>query len=96
MLRDKKILRIFFIVACLAISFHMLGAEEAFCNDAPFQANSSVEHGCAICQPSGHVATISEQNLNPINMPTHYFFMEIDLIHTQDPISSILRPPLSA
>lgn len=96
MLRNNKTLRLIFLLSFIAVSFHLLGVETAFCNDAPLQAADASSHGCSACQPGQHSVTLQEQNTPTTTIFSHYLPMENVSFFVEEPHFSLLRPPISA
>jgi len=90
----KRGIRLLFLLVVLAASFHLLGVEAAFCNDAdPGKDVSS--HGCSMCHMSGHVAYVANPEAISFASPVGFSFIERYSIHLQEPIRNFFRPPIS-
>ena len=90
----KRGIRILFLLVVLAASFHLLGVESAFCNDAdPGKDVSS--HGCSTCHMSGHVANLANLEVISFVSPVGFSFVERTFVPLQDPVRNFFRPPIS-
>jgi len=90
----KRGIKILFLLVVLAASFHLLGVESAFCNDAdPGKDMSS--HGCSMCHMGGHAAYLTIPEAISFASPVGFSFIELYSIRLQEPIQNFFRPPIS-
>ena len=95
MLRKNKVFRILFLAGVFIASFHLSGIEAAFCDDGATQTNTASTHGCSVCQPDHHFASVEESKPPSSITPASFFTIENPLFFSQEFDLSFFRPPIS-
>lgn len=95
-MKQKRLLKIVFMLVLAISAFHLSGIESAFCEDGTVSGNVE-SHGCMICQSGSHSISL-EKNIVSIftEIPVSFISPEIFLQRLQTPTRYILRPPISA
>ncbi len=94
-MKQKRLVKIVFMLVFVISAFHLSGIESAFCEDGT--ASGNVEsHGCMVCQAGNHSIIIDSMASIFTELKEPFFSFQSLTLRVNSPARSIFHPPLFA